>query len=275
VAKRIPLLRRDGTVAAHALIDDIDAEDVGAHRWFHDPAKGWARRREKQADGKWPLIDMHRFVLGIVRGRRVQIIHANGDGLDNRRTNLRIVGGVRSAELDGADCRIPLFARDGSVRAWTVIDAEDFAVVQAYSWSLSASGYAVAHVPGSGNRGPTARMHRLILALVGGDSEVDHKDHDRLNNRKSNLRLADRQMQTQNTLSHRGSTSRFRGVYWHANRWEARVGRVNLGRFTDEVEAGRVAQEYRRIHMPASIEDPIVAGDDAGTPCHDARPGRD
>jgi hypothetical protein len=72
-----------------AQVDDEDYERVVIHKWIYDPAgQGYARafigvgvsRRSTQ---------IHRFILDAPVG--VQVDHINGDGLDNRRCNLRLV----------------------------------------------------------------------------------------------------------------------------------------------------------------------------------------
>jgi hypothetical protein len=68
-------------------------------------------------------------------------------------------------------------------------------------------------------------MHRLILALPPGRvPEVDHRNGDRTDNRRSNLRLATRSQQCANQRKTRGS-SKYKGVYWDTtfSRWKARI----------------------------------------------------
>jgi hypothetical protein len=76
----IPLSR--GLVA---LVDDIDAELLGGRSW-------WAvkRRNTFYASGavQGRTVYMHRYILG-VSDPRVFVDHENGEGLDNRRANLR------------------------------------------------------------------------------------------------------------------------------------------------------------------------------------------
>lgn len=89
---------------------------------------------------------------------------------------------------------------------------------------------------------------------------VDHINRDVLDNTRANLRFATNAQNQQNRgINSRGS-SRHRGVYWQKDigRWRAKVtlnGENHyLGTFTDEDEAGRVAQEWRRKNMPYSEE---------------------
>ena len=98
-----------------------------------------------------------------------------------------------------SDIRIPLRARDGSVRAWAVVSPED-ADLANKKWSLGAGGYAVRsqYVPG----GPQLnfRLHRVVLERMGhgGAPMCDHINRDRLDSRRENLRPADAKLNAAN-----------------------------------------------------------------------------
>ena len=72
-------------------IDDEDAGLVGGYRWTL--LRG---RRTTYALGSRPRqggrnVLMHRLILGVqAQGRGLQVDHADGDGLNNRRRNLRL-----------------------------------------------------------------------------------------------------------------------------------------------------------------------------------------
>jgi len=79
--------------------------------------------------------------------------------------------------------------------------------------------------------------------LVGPDGwEVDHANHDGLDNRRANLRLATRSQNIANQRKKRGASS-YKGVYRlrDCNRWGAQIYRNgskrHLGTFKDEVDA--------------------------------------
>lgn len=67
-----------------ATVDDEDFEAVSRYRW-HLSAAGYAVHTSS-SQGRWTCVLMHRFIAG---QRDFQIDHANGDRLDNRRSNLR------------------------------------------------------------------------------------------------------------------------------------------------------------------------------------------
>lgn len=67
-----------------ALVDIVDIPLIAGHNWCSIP------RNDKQgfyaATGK-PMVQMHRLIVGAVEGQQVD--HKDGDGLNNRRSNLR------------------------------------------------------------------------------------------------------------------------------------------------------------------------------------------
>ncbi len=73
-----------------ALIDSEDVALVSRFNWHASPGTTgdfYARRTEHTADGKVITIRMHREILGINNERLTD--HANGNTLDNRKSNLR------------------------------------------------------------------------------------------------------------------------------------------------------------------------------------------
>lgn len=92
----IPLFKF-GKVVAYAKTDKADLPLIGNHRWGILPGKrgSYAYRCERipgTASGS-VAIYMHRLIVGLLPGggRGIHADHVNHDGLDNRRSNLRIV----------------------------------------------------------------------------------------------------------------------------------------------------------------------------------------
>lgn len=120
---------------------------------------------------------------------------------------------------------------------WALVDAVDFDRVNAFNWHCAVgTRYAASHGPG--------RLTYLHAFIVGrSHKEIDHRDHDGLNNQRHNLRLVTRTQQMQNTRPHVDGTSHFKGVSYDRARslWAAEIMvnkvKIHLGRFDDEVTA--------------------------------------
>lgn len=92
---------------------------------------------------------------------------------------------------------------------------------------------------------------------------VDHKNGDGLDNRKENLRVANKQQNAQNR-SGTYSQSGFRGVYLNKRsgrrkRWVAQATieghPFTVGYFATPSEANDAIKEFRQEHMPYSEKD--------------------
>ncbi len=152
---------------------------------------------------------------------------------------------------------LELSASDGVPKGYARIDAEDVEYVAPWSWSLTSHGYAARGQRIDG-RLTVIYLHRFLMNASDG-IEVDHINGDRLDCRRSNLRLATRAQNRQNTPSV-GGASRHRGVAWSrpAGKWRA-YGKVNgrqhhLGLFDDEDGAAAVAAAWRAEHLPFAVE---------------------
>lgn len=157
--------------------------------------------------------------------------------------------------------RIPLRGRGGVVKGYALVGPED-ATLAERRWYLTPQGYAASYDRDEYARTGKRRvvtMHRLIADCPVG-LQVDHINRDRLDNRRPNLRVVEPRVQAQNKSSHRGSTSRHRGVSRDRRRgkWLAQVmadGRNQyLGAFDREDDAAAAVAEFRRQHVPFSQE---------------------
>ena len=93
---------------------------------------------------------------------------------------------------------------------WTLIWAVDFTEeIKAINWKQSKSGYVVNN--SLGRNGKSIFLHKLICP-TSDDLEGDHQNHNRLDNRRSNLRPATHQQNCWNSSLSRRNTSGCRGV---------------------------------------------------------------
>lgn len=94
--KLIPLRARDGSVRAHAIVDDADYAALTARHWYMCSA-GYAARSSTIA-GRLRQVLMHRQLLGLAHGDPRQGDHVNRNPLDNQRSNLRIVSDAENKQ---------------------------------------------------------------------------------------------------------------------------------------------------------------------------------
>lgn len=74
-----------------ALVDDEDFEALNSFRWHANVSAGpkfYASRKARTSEGPRTIIYMHKVIMPTTTG---VVDHINGDTLDNRRSNLRIV----------------------------------------------------------------------------------------------------------------------------------------------------------------------------------------
>lgn len=92
-------------------------------------------------------------------------------------------------------------------------------------------------------------MHRLIMRVTDKSVLVDHRDRNTLDNRKRNLRTANRSQNGWNSKIKRTNRSGIKGIYWHAanRKWIAQISierkHKYLGSFATREEAAAVYEQ--------------------------------
>jgi hypothetical protein len=116
-----------------------------------------------------------------------------------------------------------------------ILDDEDYEWAVQFTWWID-HGYAVRW---NSEQQRHTRLHRELLDASPG-TEVDHQNHNRLDNQRANLRLV---TGTQNRKNRKGSRIGLKGAYRRPNgTWQAMIQtekkRRWLGNFRTEREAG-------------------------------------
>jgi hypothetical protein len=132
---------------------------------------------------------------------------------------------------------------------FTIIDKDDYKKIKDYCWTELAyktSSYAVTCI-----NNKLVRLHNLIMTYSN-EYEIDHKNNNSLDNRKSNLRIATHAENNWNKGLRSNNTSGVTGVYWVKNlnkfRSEIKVKgkRIHLGYF-DNIESAKKVREEAEI----------------------------
>ena len=138
-----------------------------------------------------------------------------------------------------------------------IVDAEDYEFLTQWKWFITHQGYAarnqyISYINGKQNC-DIILMHRVIMKTPK-DMQTDHRDGNKLNNRKTNLRNCSHGQNQQNRGSNKFTTSKYKGVCWNKNagKWMAEImvnrKKIYLGIFAVETDAARAYNEASRKH---------------------------
>lgn len=73
-----------------AIVDIDDYDKIKGYNWVNDCRRNNTISYSKQSNGKRKFIKLHRLILGI-DDKKILVDHINGDVLDNRKSNLKVV----------------------------------------------------------------------------------------------------------------------------------------------------------------------------------------
>ena len=153
----------------------------------------------------------------------------------------------------------------------TIIDAEDLPLVGGFDWHalVCRNGVYAARKPlgNSRTRRGVILMHRVLLSAPE-SMLVDHRDGDGLNNRRCNLRLADRFQNVQNSKIRGDNASGFKGVSWNKRqgKWVAQIAargsnQKHLGYFASAEAAHQAyCAAANEMHGEFAHTSPATAG---------------
>ncbi len=128
-------------------------------------------------------------------------------------------------------------------------DLENYNKIKDHCWCINGDGYVMARI-----NGVMILMHRLIMDCPD-DMEVDHKFHNRFDNRKEFLRIVTHHQNGMNLSLLSSNTSGFTGVSWSNknNKWIAGIMINNkatyLGSFINKDDAIKARLEAEQKYF--------------------------
>ena len=116
------------------LVDDADYDYLNQYRWHAHQNHGrkWYVERLIRQDGKWKEVFMHRQILAAPSGMETD--HINGNGLDNRRCNLRICTTSENQQNQRAQSRLKSSQFKGV--SWREREGKWRAIIQFHNKSI-------------------------------------------------------------------------------------------------------------------------------------------
>ena len=132
-----------------------------------------------------------------------------------------------------------------------LVDDEDFEELNSFTWYEGTGGYAKRHKRINGKL-TTIIMHRFISKCPE-NKIIDHINQNTLDNRKSNLRIADKSKNSMNRGKQKNNSSGYKGVYYDKrhNHYDSYITcnkkRTYLGSFKTAIEAAKAYNEAALI----------------------------
>lgn len=96
-------------------------------------------------------------------------------------------------------------------------DLDDYEKIKEDCWHIDANGYVV--------NGQRKRFHRIVMRLNDSKIPIDHINHQKIDNRKTNLRIVNKSQNAMNQSMSSANTSGVTGVSWHKakGKWRAYI----------------------------------------------------
>jgi hypothetical protein len=140
-----------------------------------------------------------------------------------------------------------LGTKSDEVCRFVIVDEEDYEWAKDWKWFLNQHGYAARN--GSSPERGMIFLHHCIAGRPLNKLEIDHRNHCRFDNRRSNLRFATHRENLRNVSVARNSPYGVTGVTWDSKRimWRSRVqmdGKLAyFGRFLKFEDAVRARKQ--------------------------------
>jgi len=129
------------------------------------------------------------------------------------------------------------------------IDEQDYETVNKHTWCICHYGYPVTFIGDN-----IEKVYHLILGKAPEGLEWDHIDRNKLNNKRSNLRLVTRTINSRNKNPQKNNTSGVSGVSWRKSlgKWRVRIKldgkEICVGHFKQKQDAIVARKKAEKIY---------------------------
>lgn len=130
------------------------------------------------------------------------------------------------------------------------IDIEDIDIISEFKWHRDKDGYAITSQKVDG-KVKHIYLHRMLMN-AGSNELVDHRDRNKQNCRRYNLRVATHTMNSRNIGLQSNNTSGYPGVIWNKNAWNVFITvdgkKIYIGRNKDKDIAIQMRKDAEEIY---------------------------
>lgn len=149
--------------------------------------------------------------------------------------------------LEGEICKIQLYDNKCNPTCQVIVDCEDYDMVKNYKWRVINSDQVVNNKVGY--------LSRFLMMVNNTELQVDHINHDRLDNRRENLRICFNSENCLNKRKYKKNKSGYKGVCREnsTGKWRSEISFNGvthyLGTYKTKREAAiRYNREAKKLH---------------------------
>jgi AP2 domain len=200
------------------LVDDDDYERLSQYRWTLNTTNGrfYARRQEGGKHGR--LIHMHRDIMGLNNNPLKVVGHKEGDGTDNRKSNLR----VATKHQNSMNLTRSIANKTG-FKGVMARGKKFVATIGKDGRSIYLGVFGTAEEAGVAYDNAARQLFGKFAKLNFPEKKHVFEPIDHLLEARPAKAI--------------GISSRYRGVCWHKGKWRAQLGKMHLGYFDAEEDA--------------------------------------
>jgi hypothetical protein len=131
---------------------------------------------------------------------------------------------------------------------YALVDDGDFEWLKKWTWHLMPNGYVARHTTLKTRKTITLYLHRIILHAKK-EQEIDHRNRNKLDNRRSNLRVVTTRINMLNINLKPNNSSGYKGVtYCPKNTFRPWVARIRINGIKTHLGAFKTIEAAANIY---------------------------